>query len=604
MEASKPQEIVLQEKPGRLKFSNVINVLLVLGILISGLTIGTVAFNYLEEEKTADSWSILYLELERLSLKWTEKIQTSDNNTAYRFVIREDGSFTALSGGDLKDLTLKELGMNAKDFNTYSQFKASLWTIDGEAYRGEIYKKGKHKVVELYPIDTDNIFIEIDHVLNDFSHFYVINRSGQLVYTGSDDISQYNYLERDLVQNFVKQSLSTTFNRYVDSYSAIEKFGFFQEVPFTNLTLFIEIPVDSILGLIRELKIYFYTFLSAIILIVVLGVQIPLSKMNRVLSSLIRGSNDIANEDYNVKISRSSIFEFSKLALAFEEMARRLLQKDNRIKDLIVAEKEKVRLEGQVEIAGTVQELFLASNEVMKEIQTITSSDIAHVYVPAEDASGDWYQVGHFPNSNEVVYAIADVSGHGVGAAMFTAILDGLFERYRDESKSFPVEEFVKMSGRVMYRIGKTKWACTMQVIVHNDQTGTVTMFNAGHVPAQYYKLSSDVTPASGKKKPGQGWKSIQLASEPLGLSETPEVSSTQFTPENGDVLVLYTDGLTEAANPEDKMYGLKRFRKTASDFSRKPSKSMVDGLLKSCDKFRDGTPPGDDICIISIKFS
>ncbi|MDD9951127.1 MAG: SpoIIE family protein phosphatase [Zetaproteobacteria bacterium] len=592
------------EKPGRLKFSNVINTLMVLGILISGITTGSIAFRYLEDEKTADSWSILFLELERLSIKWTNKIISSSNKNVYRYVWSKDNrKIIPLTGGRLQELTLEELGIKGEEFNGYSQFKTSLWTLSGESYRGRFYKENKKKLLELTEIDTDNIFVEINQVLNDFSHFYIINRSGQLIYTGNDDITQYNYLERKLVQNFVKQSLTTTFTRYTDLEST-DKFGFYRELPYTNMTLFIEIPVESILGVIWKMKVTFYLTLALIIFVSVVIVQIPLVRMNLILSSLIKGSNDIANEDYNVKIGRSSIFEFSKLALAFEEMARRLIQKDNRIKDLIVAEKEKVRLEGQVEIAGTVQELFLANTAIMKEIQKVTSSDIAHVYVPAEDASGDWFQVAYFPESDEVVYAIADVSGHGVGAAMFTAILNGLFEKYRDGCATFPVEDFVKMSGRVMYRIGKTKWACTMQVIVHSQTSNNVQMFNAGHVPAQYYKYQdAEQSKLQEKKKAGMGWKSIQLGSEPLGLSDTPEIASTQFIPESGDVLILYTDGLTEATNPKDKMYGLKRLRKVASEYGRKPSHNLVNALLKSCDEFRDGTPPGDDICIISIRF-
>jgi sigma-B regulation protein RsbU (phosphoserine phosphatase) len=87
-----------------------------------------------------------------------------------------------------------------------------------------------------------------------------------------------------------------------------------------------------------------------------------------------------------------------------------------------------------------------------------------------------------------------------------------------------------------------------------------------------------------------------------LGFEPGLEFERTEFTLNPGDTLVLYSDGVTEAFNPQEELYGNERLLADAGRFSGEPAIDITTGLLKNIRAFVAGAPQSDDIAILTMK--
>ena len=210
---------------------------------------------------------------------------------------------------------------------------------------------------------------------------------------------------------------------------------------------------------------------------------------------------------------------------------------------------------------------------------------------PAREVGGDLYDF--FPTEDgRLVFAIGDVSGKGVPAAMFMARTKNLLRLV----SSFMEVGGTLSPGDVLTRVNQelcegnpTMMFVTLFFGVFDPKSGEVLFSNAGHDPPCRLD-GKGVTLAVG----AQG---MALGIAPGGRYQT---GSVRLAP--GETLYLYTDGITEASDPADQLFGKDRLATALQELSAAPLSELVRGIVDSVRHFAQGAPQSDDITALAVR--
>lgn len=217
-----------------------------------------------------------------------------------------------------------------------------------------------------------------------------------------------------------------------------------------------------------------------------------------------------------------------------------------------------------------------------------------HIYQASGAVGGDFFAV--YPLSEtQVGVAICDVMGHGVRSALVTAILRGLFEEFRPLATD-PGTFLVAVNGelsRLLSGTGTTMFATACYLVI--DVAGRrMSYANAGHPWPLYVSRKTAATRSLQQEsvRPGPA----------LGLIPQAPYRTFETTLEEGDVLVLYTDGLFEISGPDGEEFGTARLADAIARHAIQPADRMLAQVLMEA---RDHSPEKrfeDDVCIIGIE--
>lgn len=247
---------------------------------------------------------------------------------------------------------------------------------------------------------------------------------------------------------------------------------------------------------------------------------------------------------------------------------------------------ERERLKKELEIAAKVQ-LSLLPKEELK----ITGYDIAATSIPAIEAGGDYYDFVNLGN-NKVGIAIGDVSGKGVGAAIYMTLTKGILQAHAEENVS-PKVVLGKVN-RLLYKtIEKNSFVSMFYAILDTDNH-KIVYSRAGHNPGILCGLDDGST------------KFLKSRGMALGLEKGSIFSDTliedTFSLNKGDVVVLYTDGFTEAMNEKLEQYGEEKLTELIRNNRNKSAGDLLILILKDVRKHMDSYPQHDDMTIVIVK--
>ena len=272
---------------------------------------------------------------------------------------------------------------------------------------------------------------------------------------------------------------------------------------------------------------------------------------------------------------------------AFGFFVDRIFLDSDRLKAFYAAEEE--RRAKDLLLAKTIQNAALPGATPESQYFQLAAAMIA-----AKEVGGDFYD--YFPlGPTHYAFLIADVSGKGITAALYMmtakAVLKDSFLDLRDPAAALTRlnEELCKNNPASMFL---TAWAGML-----NLETGTVTFANAGHNPPVFL-------PAPGS---GDDIKFLNAKSGPaIAFMENVSYVPRTITLAPGDSLFLYTDGVTEAMDQKNVLFGEERLadtlREIRSSRMTKPS-SAINVARAAVAAFSEGTPQADDITILSIKY-
>ncbi|HXJ92290.1 MAG TPA: SpoIIE family protein phosphatase [Terriglobia bacterium] len=242
---------------------------------------------------------------------------------------------------------------------------------------------------------------------------------------------------------------------------------------------------------------------------------------------------------------------------------------------------ERSALERDLELAASLQRGLLPRPETSHN-----GWHISYAYRPLGAVSGDYCDLVKDEGSDAgFFFFVGDVSGKGVPASMLTAQLHAIFRSL--VARQLAVAQLVQQAGRIFCESSLSPYFVTL-VGGRAGAGGLLEVSNAGHCPPLLVG-ANEVT-------------RVEPSGVPLGMSTDGDYRAEQLTLNPGEVVVIYTDGLSEARNSRDEEYGEARVIESLIGRAQLGTRSLVQACLDSLAKFLANAPLADDLTIMAIQ--
>jgi sigma-B regulation protein RsbU (phosphoserine phosphatase) len=205
----------------------------------------------------------------------------------------------------------------------------------------------------------------------------------------------------------------------------------------------------------------------------------------------------------------------------------------------------------------------------------------------AKDIGGDFYDFFRI-DDDHIAFVIGDVCGKGIPAALFMAVCRTIIRSKGVECSS--AQACMTESNRLLTAYSVDCMFVTVFYAIYNTKTGLVTYCNAGHNPP--HLLRSDGTV-----------EELPLTNNTiLGIFNEINYEEASLQLERGDSLVIFTDGVTEAMNPNRQEFGTGQLMETLRGLAGKSSQQIIETVRDSIKAFADGAEQSDDITMLVVK--
>lgn len=317
-----------------------------------------------------------------------------------------------------------------------------------------------------------------------------------------------------------------------------------------------------------------YILIIVILLLVSLRVTRPLVTLSNVADKLGQGDFDaeIPNLEGNDEISH--------FAAAFGKMRSSL-------QEYIQTQKGLERIESELGFARGIQMGMLPKSE-MDEKMDDCRHKLAPFLLPAKEIGGDFYDFFKL-DDNRLCVLIADVSGKGVPAALF--MMAALIVVKTMIATLDSISDAFDSANQKMFLKNKLEMFVTVWAGILDLRTGQLHFASAGHNPPAI--LRKDGTTEFLKVKPG------------IAMAAMGDVHYTEHTAQldPGDTLLLYTDGVTEATNAQNELFGDDRLLSSLAACNECDPEEVCARVKKDVDAFVGSAPQFDDITMLAVKF-
>jgi serine phosphatase RsbU (regulator of sigma subunit) len=275
---------------------------------------------------------------------------------------------------------------------------------------------------------------------------------------------------------------------------------------------------------------------------------------------------------------------YTAMLLAAGFVAGEVARQIRRHVEVALSETRRVEhLRGQLETARTIQEGLLPTQP-----PALADYDVAGWNKPADETGGDYYYWQVLPDGR-IVFTLADVTGHGIGAALLAAACHAYSRAAMSREADL---------GSIVSRVNELLCAelppgkmITYVAGTLEPATGRVDLLSAGHAPLLHYVAGEDRV----YQYPAHGI--------PFGIVGTLAYGPPQELVLNpGDMIVLTTDGFFEWENARDEDYGFERLSATIRGARAQPSASIISTLYESVLQFAGGTVQKDDLTAVVVK--
>ncbi len=252
-----------------------------------------------------------------------------------------------------------------------------------------------------------------------------------------------------------------------------------------------------------------------------------------------------------------------------------------------LSDEEITRLEDELELAKTVQKALLP-----QEAPSIPGLDVAAYSRPAEFLGGDYFDFIDFDADTHGL-VIADVAGHGVSASLQMASFQALTHAIVPTSHS-PAEAAKRIHGLFSHNIHFTTFV-TLFIGAFSPTTRKLTYSNAGHNPPLVFH------PDRGQ---GNSVSWLRPTGPAIGLVEVNEFGESALFLHSGDLLVLYTDGVIEAEDPNNNFFGTERLVGVVEQFYNSSPRELIRGIREAIEEFVVDRPLSDDMTLVVCKIT
>jgi len=242
---------------------------------------------------------------------------------------------------------------------------------------------------------------------------------------------------------------------------------------------------------------------------------------------------------------------------------------------------EKERYERELSVAATIQQ-----NILPEKPPAIDGLQIAATTIPSRFVGGDHYDFIERPGDH--IFSVADVSGKGIPAALLVSTLHATMHALV-QNQECP-KTLVQQISKSVFKSSLSNKFITFFLTQYFPEQQMIRTINAGHNPP--YLVSADGT-----------LRTLRTGGLVLGLMPEVDYQSEDTMIHSGDLLVTFTDGVSEAMDEDEEEFGEERLEKLIVDNRHKTAQEVFDIVMQEIETFTAGAPQHDDITLVIFKF-
>lgn len=344
-------------------------------------------------------------------------------------------------------------------------------------------------------------------------------------------------------------------------------------------------PADIAQDVIK-VAIIAVTIIFVIVYIVALAIGVTMTRtITGAVHRLYEGTGKIREGDFAHRIQVAGRDQLAELANSFNQMTENLER-------LVVVAKEKERLQSEIEIARDVQSRLFP--RTVPELQTLRLKAVCH---PARMVSGDYYDYALMQKS-QVALSIADVAGKGISAALLMASLQSSLRSQLEDSleaaatagngaatHAVSTSRLVSRLNRQLHASTSAEKYATFCLGLYDEASSVFTYTNAGHLPPLLVRNGCV--------------EQLEVNGTVVGAFSFAKFTESRVELKANDLLVFFTDGVTEPENEYGEMFGEERLTDLLAKNAHRSEDQIIELVLDSVRNFARSGEAQDDMTIL-----
>jgi phosphoserine phosphatase RsbU/P len=342
---------------------------------------------------------------------------------------------------------------------------------------------------------------------------------------------------------------------------------------------------DAIFGAefdIGQLSLYAFAVIAILFLIVelvslVLGVSLTRT-ITRAVHNLYDGTQKVTAGDFSHRIAVRGSDQLAALSASFNSMTENLER-------LFVVEKEKERLQSELEIATEVQaQLF------PKDLPVLKTMRLTGVCKPARMVSGDYYDFFCL-HETKIALAIGDVAGKGISAALLMASIQSIMRTHMNHSDAdgcLTTARVVSLLNRQLFASTSPEKYATFFFAIYDEDSRMLSYTNAGHLPPILVR--------------GGEATILEVTGTVVGAFPMVKYEERSLQLRPGDLLVAYTDGIEEPENEYGEQFGEERLKEILLRHQNLEMKEMIGKVMDAVVEWTSAPEMPDDMTLLVAK--
>jgi phosphoserine phosphatase RsbU/P len=351
------------------------------------------------------------------------------------------------------------------------------------------------------------------------------------------------------------------------------------------LNIILSNKVDDFQGLVPiALLVVSIAFLVVELIALIIGVSLTRTVTGAV-HSLYEGTQRVMQGDFSHRITVSGRDQLADLSKSFNSMTENL-------EKLVIVAKEKERLQAELALALEVQEqLYPKTAPIFKTIR------VTGMCQPARMVSGDYYDYQRL-SANRLAFAIGDVAGKGISAALLMAGIQSAMRMELRGSQDFATPPQVSTNGhrlstaRLVSELNQQLHATTSPekfatfcIGLYDDDTGMLTYTNAGHLPPILIHNGGSTL--------------LDINGTVVGAFPSAKYEESTVKLHPGDLLICYTDGITEPENEYGEMFGEERLIELVSKNQDRDDHRVIEVVMDAVRQWTGAPELSDDMTVL-----
>ncbi len=247
---------------------------------------------------------------------------------------------------------------------------------------------------------------------------------------------------------------------------------------------------------------------------------------------------------------------------------------------LLEEEKSLLQIRKELQMAAEIQKKILP-----KEIPKISGYDIAAINIPAREVGGDYYDFIRV--NGKIVFCLGDITGKGIPAALLMANLQATFRSQAQINDS--IKEIVCSSNKLLTKSTEADKFATLFAGMLDLKSGILTYCNAGHDDPYFLMATGEI-------------KRLSKGGIILGFMDTAvyEEEKTEMRP--GDMLVVFSDGITETMNKNEELFGEHNLKSTIMNNRDLTADKLIRKIISETENFSGGEAQSDDKTLLIVR--